>query len=100
MFRIVFNNNKILTRVDEARAKQVVYYIRFILGIRRYGRSQLRDTSSERPVCQAGKVQQPQNQLNQRTDFTDTVIIFKSYSDDKLENLKEELSTGNGFTKK
>lgn len=49
-------------------------------------------------MCQAGKVQQPQNQLYQRTDFTDTVIIFKSYSDDKLENLKEELSTGNGFT--
>lgn len=72
----------------------------FIPGIRRFGRSKLMDTSSERTVCHAGKVQQPLNQLNQRTDLTDTLILFKSYLANRLENLKEELSTCNGVQKK
>lgn len=80
--------------------KKPPWFSCFIPGIRRFGRSKLMDTSSERTVCHAGKVQQPLNQLNQRTDLTDTLILFKSYLANRLENLKEELSTCNGVQKK
>ena len=39
--------------------------------------------------------EQPETSSNQRSDLADTFNLFKTYLDNKLESLKEELSTGN-----